>query len=264
MLVCSLLLVAGVAPAARALQVNVDGQLITDNSLLDIDTTAGVIEFDSLSVGTGFATASGIDAKGRVLLTGPGGALIQVLNNATQLVLTDFVADRPASLVGGPIQFSIDFEHTFATPLVPGVAVAADVISAWSDDGSGNAPYFNGNGVPLAAGEDTLDFWQGYVNNVAIGLPFGPTPPIANLAGLNQPYPVYGHGPDTLLLCPGMLCPGTVKGELDFSLGGPRNQFILLTSAEVGFALVPEPGLSLLALTALVGLAGLRPSRRGL
>lgn len=261
LMACALLAWATSAHEARALQVLVDGQLITDNSLWDIDATSGVIEFDSTSVGTGFATTSGIDAKGRVLLTGPGGALAQILNTASQLVLTDFVADRPASLVGGPIQFSIDFEHTFTTPLVPGVAIAADIIAAWSDDGSGNATFFNGNGVPLAAGEDTLDFWQGYVNNIAIGLPFGPTPPIANLAGLNQPYPLYGHGPDPLLLCGGMLCPATVKGELDFSLGGPRNQFILPNSAEVGFALVPEPEVALLALAALAALAGLRPSR---
>lgn len=254
-------LAASSAPDARALQVDVDSQLITDNSLWDIDGTIGVIEFDSTSVGTGFATASGIDAKGRVLLTGPGGALAQVLNTNSQLVLTDFVADRPGSLVGGPIQLSISFEHTFASPLVPGVAIAADIIDAWSDDGSGNMVFTSGNGSPLAAGEDTLDFWQGYVDNIPIGLPFGPTPPIPNLAGLAQQYPLYGHGPDTLLICGGLVCPPTVRGELDFSLGGPRNQFILFSSAEVGFALVPEPAASLLGLVALAALAGLRPSR---
>ncbi len=249
---------AATAPIARAVSVNVDGQVIADGSFWDMDPTPNAVHFDSTDPLQGFTTTSGIDAKGDVLLLGPGGALAAILPTGPRLVLTNFVADRYQVLPNNPISFHITFDHTFST-LIPGVFTAADIVQAFEDDGSGLAAFFQGNGAPLLAGEDQLLAWQGYVNSVPIPVPFGPTPPIPNPPGLGNPYPLYGHGPSVMSLLPGALIQPTLVGDLLFSLGGHRNQFILQNSAEVGIDQIPEPSMATLL---GVGMAGLAASRR--
>ena len=157
------------------------------------------------------------------------------------LVLTDFVADMPTAATPGQ-QFRIVFEHLFTGGPIPGGGTAADQIDAFAHDGTGELPFLNGNNaVPLASGEDTLDAWQGFVDNVPIPNPNG-TPAFPNAAGLNTPYFVYGHSVQPLF--GGVVFTPLLRGELDFTLGGTRNQFILPTSAEVGHSLIipiPEP-----------------------
>jgi hypothetical protein len=251
-------LLLGLAPPALAVNVNVDGQVIADGSFWDMDPTPNAVSFDSNDPLQGFTTTSGIDAKGDVVLAGPGGALASILPTGPRLVLTNFVADWWSNTLGpGPHNFQIVFDHTFAT-MIPGVVTAADAVAAFQNDGSGLAIYIGG-GAPVSFAEDHIQAWQGYVNTIAIPGPFGPVPPIPNPPGLGNAYPVYGHGASVLNILPGALIQPTLVGDLTFSLGGPRNQFILNSSAEVGF--VPEPATALLFGAGLAGLGALR--RRG-
>jgi hypothetical protein len=241
--------------SALAVNVNVDGQVIADGSFWDMDPTPNAVSFDSNDPLQGFATASGIDAKGDVVLAGPGGALASILPTGPRLVLTNFVADWWSNTLGpGPHTFQITFDHTFAT-MIPGVVTAADAVAAFQNDGSGLAIYFPG-GSPVAAGQDNILAWQGYVNSIPIPTPFGPTPAIPNPPGLGNAYPVYGHGASVMNILPGALIQPTLVGDLTFSLGGPRNQFVLNSSAEVGF--IPEPATGLLVAAGLAGLGVLR------
>jgi hypothetical protein len=82
---------------------------------------------------------------------------------------------------------------------------------------------------------------------------------IPNPAGLGNPYPLYGHGASVMSILPGALIQPTLTGDLTFSLGGPRNQFILTSSAEVGF--VPEPSTAVLLGAGCGALAILRRKR---
>lgn len=247
------------APVANAVSVNVDGQVIADQSFWDLDPTVDAIQFDSTDPLQGFTTSSGIDARGDVVLAGPGGALAAILPTGPRLVLTNFVADWYQPLGPGPHTFNIVFSHTFAT-WIPGIFTAADVVQAFQDDGSGLTVYTPG-GAPVSFGEDAILAWQGYVNSLPIPTPFGPAPPIPNPAGLGNPYPLYGHGPSVMSILPGALIQPTLVGDLTFSLGGPRNQFHLPNSAEVGFSAVPEPGTALLLAIGCgaIGLFGRRP-----
>jgi hypothetical protein len=242
------------ATVANAVSVTVDGQVIPDQSFWDLDPTVDAISFDSNDAFQGFATTSGIDARGDVLLAG-GGALASIVAGPT-LVLTNFVADWYQPLGPGPHTFNISFSHTFAT-MVQGVLTAADIVQAVQDDGTSLAIYAPG-GSPVAFGEDQILFWQGYVNSIAIPGPFGPIPPIPNPAGLGNAYPSYGHGPSVMNILPGALIQPTLQGDLTFSLGGPRNQFILPNSAEVGFSPIPEPATALLVGLGCAALAGRR------
>jgi hypothetical protein len=247
--------------------VNVDGFLIPDNLAGDLDSTVNRIVFDSLAPGpNGFTTTSGFDAQGTVELSNVAGALAGQLNSGQALVLTNFVADMPAS--ASPGVFNIVFEHDFG-PNIPGGGTAADIVVAFANDGTGSAPYLTGGGaIPLAAGEDVIVAWQGYVDNVAIPNPTTPAPPLMNVAGLNTAYQTFGHA-TTSPLFGGLVFDPVLRGDLTFFLGGPRNQFVLLTSAEVGLedlgdpvAVPVLPGAALAVLAAaLVGAARARLRR---
>ena len=240
------------APAAHAMFVAVDGFVIFDGGLGDLDNTVNnQITFDSTNTSNGFTTNSGFDAKGKVEISNVAGALAGQLNTGQALVLTNFIADIPAAGTPGP--FNLIFEHTFGPP-IPGGGTAADTIVAFANDGTGEPPYQTGGGaVPLLAGEDTIDSWQGYVDGVPIPNPTIPSPPLGNIAGLNTPYQVFGHATINPLFG-GLIFTPTLRGELTFSLGGSRNQFILLTSAEVGLedlGPLPIPALPATALALL-------------
>jgi hypothetical protein len=221
------------------MQVAVDGFVIFDNGLGDLDPTVDQIEFDSLAAPpNGFATNSGFDAKGRVETSNVAGALGGQLNGGQALVLTNFVADIPAAGTPGP--FNIIFEHNFGPP-IPGGGTAADIVVAFANDGTGEPPYLTGGGaIALLAGEDTIDAFQGYVDGVPIPNPTAPLPPLPNLPGLNTAYLTHGHA-TTAALFGGIVFTPVLRGELTFSLGGSRNQFVLLTSAEVGLEDLPNP-----------------------
>ena len=253
-LICPMLLgaVISAATGVQAMWVDVDGFLTNDNQAEDLNPNGNIIEFDSTHINFGFLTITGYDAKGTVDIAGGGGSLN--IGSSQVLRLTNFVADMPSSATPG-LQFRIIFEHLFPGGPIPGGGVSADQINAFSHDGTSEPPFQNGgNAVPLNAGEDTLDAWQGFVDNVPIGNATG-IPPFPNAAGLNQPYQVYGH--NDCAHC-GLVFSPLLRGDLSFTLGGTRNQFILPSSAEVGnaaiAAAVPEPSTFALAAFGLLSL----------
>ena len=242
----AVVLASGLAYPAEAMWVNVDGYVIPDNGFGDLDSTVNRIVFDSLaSPPNNFTTASGFDAQGTVELSSVAGALAGQLNSGQALVLTNFVADMPATASAGA--FNIIFEHTFG-PAIPGGGTAADIVVAFANDGTGSAPYLTGGGaIPLLIGEDLIIAWQGYVDNVAIPNPTVPAPPLFNAAGLNTAYQTFGHA-TTAPLFGGIVFNPILRGDLTFALGGARNQFVLLTSAEVGLEDLGNPPSTLPAL----------------
>jgi hypothetical protein len=263
----ALLSTAWTPNAEAQMWVNVDGFLINDNLAGDLDPTVNRISFDSLTPGpNGFTTITGFDAQGVVELSNVAGALAGQLNSGQALVLTQFVADMPAT--AGPGVFNISFEHTFG-PAIPGGGTAADIIVAFANDGTGSPPYLAGAGaIPLLVGEDVIVAWQGYVDNVAIPNPTAPLPPLFNVAGLNTAYQTHGHA-TTNPLFGGVVFNPILRGDLSFFLGGSRNQFVLLTSAEVGLEdlgdppsvpVLPAAGMAALA-AALLGMATARLRR---
>ena len=254
-LIIAALMLLGAPAANGQMVVAVDGFVIFDNGIGDLDATIDEIEFDSLAPPPdGFTTNSGFDAKGRVETSNVAGALAGQLNTGQALVLTDFVADRPLTALPGA--FNIILQHDFGPP-IPGGGTAADIVVAFANDGTAEPPYQSGGGaIPLAAGEDTIDSWQGFVDGVPIPNPTLPLPPLPNVAGLNTPYQTHGHATINPLFG-GLVFDPTLRGELTFSLGGTRNQFILLTSAEVGLEDLgppPVPALSQPGLLVLIGL----------
>lgn len=258
----------GSLSAEAQMWVNVDGYLINDNLAGDLDPTVNRISFDSLApTPNGFTTNSGFDAKGVVELSNVAGALAAQLNSGQSLVLTQFVADMPAT--ASPGVFNIQYEHTFG-PAIPGGGTAADILVAFANDGTTWPPYQTGAGaIPLLTGEDVIVNWQGYVDNVPIPNPTTPIPPLFNVAGLNTAYQTFGHA-TTSPLFGGVVFNPILRGDLTFYLGGPRNQFVLLTSAEVGLEdlgdpptvpVLPAAGVALLA-TVLVTTASVALRRR--
>jgi len=226
--------------------------VITDNGPLDSNLAIGIIDFDSIGSNP-FTIASGYDVKGTVQNTA-GPSLSSLITPITGAVtLTNFVADRPLSAIGGIT--SIEFFDT-VIGTAPAVNVA-DVITAEVANGNGAATYFNnasGNAVP--ASQDTITTWQGYISGAIITNQFGTPPPIPNpnlpAGGGTLPYPVFGHGPT---LIPGPFVNPVIGAFFSFQLGGVRDQLILPSSAEVGFTAVPEPSAAVLAIVGLIGLA---------
>jgi hypothetical protein len=238
---------------AGALGITFDSSLtITDNSLWDLNPAIGTIQFDSTVTFPG-ALASGYDVKGTVQ-QGGGPALSAIISPVVDAVtLTNFVADSPIGAPGGPLD--IEFYDTFAGGPYPTIT-AADVITALVGNGNGSLPFNQSalsNAVP--AGTDTLIYWQGFVSGAITTSPFGGPLPINNPAlaagGGTAPYTVYGHGPTII---PSISNP-VVGAFLTFQLGATRDQFILPSSAEVGFTVTPEPSSLLLATMGLIGLA---------
>lgn len=243
-------------PAAVALQIEVDGFLISDGQQEDLQLTSGNLRFDSEDPNFGFATNTGYAIRGTVVIA--SGANSEVaLDTGQTLILTEFQADAITS-ASVPQMVTIRFEHQF-TGVVNVGGLALDYIEAYSSDGTGAGTYgFSSNDAqPLLAGEDILNRWQGFIDNVPID-PFAPSPfPAPNGAGLNQIYTglPFTRTEATIDMFNTSTFSPLVRGQLDFTLGGARNQFIMNDSAVVGFTPpVPEPSTVMLAILAFVGL----------
>lgn len=237
---CAILSLLTIGSAhAQFATVTVDGLVIDDNTANDLNPTLGIVEFNNVT--SGWTTASGYDFQGTVELV-PGSAASLGIVGGDVLRLTDFIAEVPTGGTPG-VPVEVTFLYAYPIAITTG-GDAEDLIAAFSDDSTG---------TPLVAGEDSLNRWQGYVATIST---FEPIPtlstgslPTPNLAGLNQPYALVGH--DGLNIPVGDEIRGYL-GELEFTLGGVNNQFVLYTSAEVGFTpTIPAPN------AAFGGVAGL-------
>ncbi|MBX9653474.1 hypothetical protein K2Y11_07610 [bacterium] len=233
--------------SANALSITFDNAFtITDNMpFWDLDGTVGTIKFDSTL--TAPLTTSGYDLKGEVTILASGTTL--AMANATSiLTLTNFVADTGSNLPGQNVV--LDFNHTFT---VTGPVNAVSAIDPYVANGNGQAIFANGaSSNAVGFGVDTVNDWYGYVSGQTVFTPTsgGPLPllsPSLPAGGGTLPYNVYTHGPQPM----GNFAP-VVGAHLDFTLGAPRDQLILTSSAQVGYYAVPEAS-SLL----MLGAAGL-------
>lgn len=241
--VASLSLVAllCVREQAQAVSVTFDNTVtITDNLFgFDFDPTIGIIQFDSTK--SGALTKSGYEVKGEVT-TKAAGTTLAMANATSILTLTNFVADTGTALPGQSVV--IDFVETFtATGIVNGVAA----IDAQVANGNGQALFANGaTSNAVGPGTDVINDWYGYISGAIINAPTsGGPPPLLNpnlpAGGGTANYSVYTQGPQPF----GVFAP-VVGAHLDFTLGAPRDQLLLPSSAQVGFWVVPEPSSYLL------------------
>jgi hypothetical protein len=224
-----------------------NGPLITDGSGLDID---GVIN-DQIIFGGNYGTA-GYWVSGTVRQS-PAWPVGQSLSGYVPpitggLTLTNFVAEAVAgSLIGTPL--TVRYKGDYLGAYAAGTAV--DTL---------DAEVGNSASSPVPAGTDVITYYQSAVFDnfssvtilpatggvIPLGNPFHPGPG-------TTPYAVTGHGP---VAVPAMTNP-TILSSFQIILGAANNQFILPSSAEVGFTseLVPEPGSTTLALLGGAGLA---------
>ncbi len=225
-------------PSAEALEVNFNwgtGNLtIFDNSLGDTNSTTGIIDFNQ--------SLPGFNVQGTVdTVAGP--TLTSIIGTpSAALRLTNFTAEA----VGTPAyQLHVQMLNVL-TGTFSGL-VGGDAIDPYAANAFGSA-------VP--AGQDVLQFWQGFLDLNTFPPAFGgPVPggnPFVPASSLPVPYPLYGHGPYALS---GTFLNPLLGADLYVELGGNGDQLILPTSGNVGIAVAPEPGtffLLALGLAALV------------
>jgi hypothetical protein len=242
---CLLIVLSGMFCPPRAIALEVffqwgTGSLsIIDNvSIFDTDPNANIIKFGPIIL-PDYTVAGEVDI-------GSGPNLTSVIGNPSASIrLTNFTAEA-TTVPQFPLRVGLrnPLTGTYSN-LVGGDSIDAYVEHAF--------------GSPIPAGQDELQFWQGYLGLFKFSPPFGPNPPIPNPAvPANSPllpYPTYGHGPYAL---PGTFTNPLLGADLYFYLGGQGDRFVLLNSAEVGFRIVPEPPAGVLAAIAAFGALGLR------
>lgn len=204
--------------------------IVDNDKNWDTNNTKGVIDFGPIIL-------PDYTVQGTVDL-GSGPNLSSVIGTpSASLRLTNFQAEA-TTIPQFPLRVGMreNLTGTYSN------LIGGDAIDAYVGNSFGSA-------VP--AGQDELVFWQGYLGILTFGSANGPNPPIPNpLLPANStplPYPSYGHGPWAL---PGTYTNPLLGADLYFHLGGQGDLFILYTSAEVGFTIVPEPSTLALALTA--------------
>jgi hypothetical protein len=230
--------------SAQTIDFNFGSVVIVDNGTGDTNPTTGILAFNQ-TIG-GYLVSGTIDTG-----VGPSQAAL-IGSPSANLRLTSFTAE---ALIGTPGPMAIQFFNTFVGTFT-GVQ-GADSLDAYVGHSTGAA-------VP--AGQDLILDWQGFVSGIVIPGVFPGPPPYFNpsLPALSPPLPytLVGHGP-TLL--PGTFINPVLGGYLTFDLTGAGDQLITYSSAEVGFAVVPEVNSLALAgaAGAIVGFVQLRRRRNG-
>jgi hypothetical protein len=207
--------------------------VINDGGIGDLNGSAGIIDFNQ--------TIAGYKMTGTVDTT-VGPSLVSLLGSPTAaLRLTNFTAEAIGSPSASmPIQF-------YDTPIgvFPSVT-AADSLDAYA---------VHATGLPIVAGNDFIDNWQGFISGAIItGVLPGPPPyfnPAVPAFSLPLPYTAVTHGPVAM----GAFVNPVFGAYFSFFLGSNGDQLYLPSSADVGFLSVPEPNSLVLVVTGLLGLA---------
>ncbi len=230
---------------ARAVTIdfNNGALMIVDNGIGDLNPAVDIVDFSTIV--SGYSLQGTIDLGSGTNLTN----LIGVPNGSVRL--TNFVAEATAPNLG---QLDIQFFHTVIGTYL-GV-IAADALDAFAA---------HATGAPVVAGNDSITNWQGFVSGQIItGVSPGPPPypnPFVPAASPPVPYPVVTHGPMPIT---GALVDPVFGAYLSFDLRSTGDQLILLSSGEVGFSAIPEPGSWVLGALGVAGLAIVCRSRRRL
>lgn len=217
---------------ALVIEFNGGATTISDNGVGDLNPTAGILDFNT--------TVGLYQVQGTVdLSAGPN--VISLIGTPTASVrLTNFTAEAlGSSLPALGIKFYDAVAGTFPS------LVGADSIDAYAA---------HATGAPIPPGNDLLLDWQGYIDGWPIfpyspGSPPYPSPFVPPFSP-PVPYTVVTQGSSTFT---GPFTNPVISAYLTIQLGSLGDQFILQSSAEIGF--VPVPETSTLVMTGLGGFA---------
>ena len=205
----------------------------------DLNPATSIIDFN--------VTVGGYNLVGTVDY-GSGPTFTALLGPNIALRLTNFTATATA---GGLNQVRVSFKDTLSGTFSS--VFGGDMIDPFASNSTNTA---------IPAGTDQLDIWQGYLDVNVFPPAFGGLAPQAGPAWLPSsppsPYVLYGHGPNPL---PGPYVNPILGADLYFTLGQAGDQFILLSSANVGIS-VPEPGSITLLGVGLVAVSAFRVRKR--
>lgn len=236
-------MVGGIPTNAFGLVIEFNGgaTTISDNGIGDLNPTVGILDFNT-TVGL-YSVQGTVD-----LSAGPN--VISLIGTPTASVrLTNFTAEAlGSSLPALGIKFYDTVTGTFPS------LVGADSIDAYAA---------HVTGAPIPPGNDLLLDWQGYVDGWPI-FPYSPggppyPSPFVPPTSPPVPYTVVTQGPSTFT---GPFVNPVISAYLTIQLGSLGDQFILQSSAEIGF--VPVPETSTLVMAGIGAFAILMMRRRNL
>ena len=233
--------------AATPLEMNFDGGAqIVDGGAGDLDGLVnGKIDF------SGVYGLAGYMVTGTLRESPPFAAGTTISQQLTppiySLTLTNFTAEAlPTSTLGAPLDMRYNSDP-FVGGFLPGTAVdslAAEVASSTAS--------------PIPAGTDALTNFFSIIGDNATSIVIAPATgasvPMSNpfYPGTGTTaYPITGHG---VAATPAYVNP-TIYGLVQLTLGQVGDQFLMPSSAEIGFTAVPEPASIVLFALGLIALA---------
>lgn len=226
---------------ALVIEFNGGATTISDNGIGDLNPTVGILDFN---------TTVGLYSVQGTLDLSAGPNVISLIGTPTASVrLTNFTAEALGSSLPA---LGIKFYDTVAGSY-PSL-VGADSIDAYAA---------HATGAPIPPGNDLLLDWQGYIDGWPVFpySPGGPPYPSPFVPPFSSPVPytVVTQGSSTFV---GPFNNPVISAYLTIQLGALGDQFILQSSAEIGF--VPVPEVSTLVMAGIGGLGLLWLQRRSI